>query len=76
MQTQDTRQAEYSEIHASCGHTVFVRLERNPITAAEMVAYFHQADCGRATCPAAHVRLAARPPRTSINDVGDCHRHA
>ena len=50
--TNDTRQTEYTELVAGCGHQVFVRLDVNPVAAADMIATFMARDCGRPTCSA------------------------
>jgi hypothetical protein len=41
----DTRQAEYTELTAACGELVYVRLEQDPIKAAEMIVAFTSVNC-------------------------------
>jgi hypothetical protein len=50
--TIDTRQTKYTELTATCGHQVVVRLDVNPVIAADMIATFMARDCGRSTCSA------------------------
>jgi hypothetical protein len=56
----DTRQTEYTELTAACGHTARVRLERNPEVAADMIVTFMARNCGRSTC---------RVPRQSTRNI-------
>jgi len=53
-------------------HHVFVRLDVNPVVAADMIATFMARDCGRSTCPAAQANKATRLPTRGITwaDLG------
>lgn len=56
----DTRQAEYTELTAACGETIYVRLEADPIKAAEMIVAFTSENCARLACPATQPRQSTR----------------
>lgn len=56
MNSSDTRQSEYTEITAKCGETVYVRLERDAVKAAEMISQFAQENCARSACRATQRR--------------------
>lgn len=47
----DTRQSEYTELTAACGHQIVVRLDASAVVAADMISVFMNRDCGRSTCP-------------------------
>lgn len=68
MNPLDTRQQEWTQLTASCGHPIYIRVEQDPVVAADMIAVFMSRPCGRSTCPTSQV--VQRLPRTSINDVG------
>lgn len=56
----DTRQAEYTELTAACGEIVYVRLETDPIKAAEMIVAFTSENCARLACPVTQPRRSTR----------------
>ena len=56
----DTRQLEYTELTAACGETVYVRLETNPVKAAEMIVAFMNENCARRACPMTQPRQSTR----------------
>ncbi len=59
----DTRQAEYTELTAACGEIVYVRLEQDPIKAAEMIVAFTSLNCARRAC------RAITPPRLPTRNI-------
>jgi hypothetical protein len=65
-------QSQHTELTAGCGHQIFVRLDVNPVVAADMIATFMARDCGRSTCPAAQANKATRLPTRGITwaDLG------
>lgn len=56
----DTRQSEYTELTAACGHQVYVRLDLSAGSAAALIATSMSRDCGRSTCPMAQRTKAAQ----------------
>jgi hypothetical protein len=63
MSNTDTRQSEYSELRAACGELVYVRLEQDPIKAAEMIVAFTSMNCARRAC------RADQPQRPSTRGI-------
>lgn len=60
MNSTDTRQAEYTELTAACGEIVYVRLEQDPIKAAEMIVAFATLNCARNNCHATQPQRSTR----------------
>lgn len=59
----DTREPEYTELTAACGETIYVRLERDAVKAAEMIVAFTSGNCARPAC------RAGQPPRRSTRGI-------
>ena len=77
-------QRQHTDLMAACGHTIHVRLDTNPVVAADMIATFMARDCGRAACPMAqaskgaahhhpqrHVARCERGPLMTMIDTSD-----
>lgn len=72
LMSTDTRQAEYTELTAACGHQVYVRLDLSAGSAAALIATSMSRDCGRSNCPMAQRTRAAKLQTRGIcySDLG------
>src|SRR5436309_11814917 len=70
-------QRQHTDLMAACGHTIYVRLDTNPVVAADMIATFMARDCGSGQQGAAHphpqrhVARCERGPLMTMIDTSD-----